>query len=148
VKVFFDEDNGTGIPRALELVRPRGDNLLFPSNNPRSQVRKGTPDREWIPLVAELGCLVFSQNKLMLENDEERGLLIEHGVGAVYLNNGNENSFAVLRLLLNKWDWLRNVDATVPRPFAFLVSVAGTTRQLNLRSDSPLRDPRPKRSQP
>jgi PIN like domain len=139
VKIFFDEDNGTGIPRALQLIRPPNGEVHYPSNKGNQLVGKGTKDRDWIPLAGRLGMLVFSQNKRMLENAEERGLLIEHEVGAVYLSSGNERAVPVMRMLLNRWEWLTLVDATVERPFAYLVTVNGRVRKLDLRSSDPLR---------
>jgi PIN like domain len=139
VKLFFDEDNGTGIPRALQLIRPSNDEVHYPSDKGHNLVRKGTKDRDWIPLAGRLGMLVFSQNKRMLENAEERRLLIEHRVGAVYLSNGNDRAFPVMRMLLNRWEWLVLVDSTVERPFAYLVTIGGRARKLDLRSSDPLR---------
>ena len=138
MKLFFDEDNGTGIPRALRLVRGSGDQIHFPSDKWHQLVKKGTQDRDWIPVIGNAEILVFSQNKYMLNNEEERGLLIKHRVGIVYLSNGSDKAFPVLRMLMNKWEWLGLIDATIPRPFAYLVGLNGRPRKLDINSPSPL----------
>jgi len=89
--------------------------------------------------VGENGWLVFSQNKWMVNNEEERRLLIENRVGIVYLDTGNAPAFPVMKMLLNRWNWLRGLDADrAGRPFAHLISVSGKHRLLDLTSAAPL----------
>lgn len=130
MKTFFDEDNGTGIPRALVLLRMPDTEVHFPSDKFQQVVRKGTPDAAWIPIAGFNGWLVVSQNKHMLENEAERALLVEHAVGAVFIETGRANSHLVMRLLLNKWEWLRLVDSTIERPFAFVLSLSGKAKRV------------------
>jgi len=144
VNLFFDEDNGTGIPRALTLIKAPTDTIHFASNGYHQVVRRGTKDPDWIPVVGERGWLVFSQNKWMVNNEEERRLLIANKVGIVYLDTGNAPAFPVMRMLLNRWDWLRGLDADhSARPFAYLISVGGKQRRLDLASATPLGRPMP-----
>lgn len=74
----------------------------------------------------------------MLHNEEERLLLIKHSVGAVYLANGSDKAFPVLKLVLQKWEWLRLLDKTVSRPFAYLISIGGEARKLDIHAALPL----------
>jgi hypothetical protein len=138
VKLFFDEDNGTGIPKALHLNKRAGDEIHYPSNRGHQAIKKGTPDKGWLPEVGLQGWLVFSQNKWMINNEEERKLIISNKVGIIYLDNGNEKAFPVMRMLLNRWPWLELVDATIPRPFAYLIGIGGRARKLDVLSDTPL----------
>lgn len=139
MNLFLDEDNGTGIPKALQLVKPSGDTIYFPSNKNHQPIKRGAKDREWIPMVGELGWLVFSQNKWMINNEEERQLLVANRVGIVYLDTGTEPAFPVLRMLLNRWDWLRTLDADVSaRPFAHLITIGGKHRPLDIHKTAPL----------
>jgi hypothetical protein len=73
----------------------------------------------------------------MANNEEERELLLRHRVGIVYLDNGNEQAFAVMKLLLNRWTWLEARIAEA-RPFAHLISLSGRSRPLDLHSPMPL----------
>ena len=108
--LFFDEDLGTSVPRALHLV---GISTEWVSSS--SRVRKGTPDEIWIPQVGELGFLVLSCNTAILKAQAQHELLIKHNVGAVFLTSGQERKADVLRLVLNKLHWLREIDGQVQR---------------------------------
>ena len=88
MKIFFDEDNGTGIPRALGLLRITDTEIHFASDKNHQIVKRGTPDSAWIPTAGENGWLVFSQNKHMLGNAAERMLLMQHNVGIVFSRTG------------------------------------------------------------
>ena len=68
----------------------------------------------------------------MIENEFERRLLIEHRVGAVFLATGRQRAHEVLRMLLNRWEWLELVDATIERPFAYIVPLSGRVRRIDL----------------
>ncbi len=139
MNLFLDEDNGTGIPKALNLVKPSMDAIHYPSNKNHQLIKRGTKDRDWIPVVGEQGWLVFSQNKWMVNNEEERLLLIANKVGIVYLDTGSELAFPVMKMLLNRWEWLRALDADdAGRPFAHLITIGGKHRPLDLSLAAPL----------
>jgi hypothetical protein len=125
VKLYFDEDNGKGIPQSLKAVRAPADEIEYPRNSNHARQQLGTPDRIWLPWAGDNGYLVFSQNIHILENEDEFNLLVAHRVGIVFMKNGSERSWAVLRMILNRWEWLREIDAYEPRPFVFLVGLAG-----------------------
>jgi hypothetical protein len=125
VTLFFDEDLGVSIPKALKLV---GVDVEWVSNSRR--IRKGTPDEEWIPAVGEAGYLVISCNKAIFKAQAQRQLLIDHRVRAVFLTSGEENRIDVLRVLLNKMPWLEEIDAKTERPFAFTLSINGRTKRV------------------
>lgn len=80
----------------------------------------------------------------MVNNEEERTLLVANRVGVVYLNTRGERAFPVLKMLLNRWDWLRELDADVAgRPFAYLITIHGKHRRLDLTAALPLGKPQP-----
>lgn len=137
MKLFFDEDNGTGIPRALSLLRIADTEVHFASTKHGQMIRKGTPDTVWLPRAGREGWLVVSQNKHILDNEVELDLLVRHGVGAVFIGDGRSTAVQVMRTLLNRWDWLRAVDEA-PRPFAYLLEVSGAAWRLDLSARSPL----------
>jgi len=130
VKIFFDEDNGTGIPKALLLLRIPGTDVLYPGQSGR--LRKGTSDPDWLRYVGAHRFLAFSQNRAILQNDAELQTLVAEKVGAVFLTTGQERSYRVMRLLLNGWEWLEEIDATQPRPFAYELTITGRTRAVRL----------------
>jgi PIN like domain len=128
VKIFFDEDVGKGIPRALRLVNVPGvDNI-----GKGRRIKRGTPDEVWLPHVGQQGYLLFSFNTGILYAEAQRQLLISEQVGAVFLTTGQERAANVLRLILNEWGWLETVDASTPRPFAYLLTMGGRKTLVDL----------------
>lgn len=120
--LFCDEDIGSRVPKALQLV---GLNVI-PSVQ---QGWLGKKDRVWLPEVGRNGWLAFSCNKRMLRVPEERDIIIREKVGIVFLTSGEERLPNTLRLLLNKWSWLEHIDQAVPRPFAFFLYPNGQVRK-------------------
>ena len=128
--LLCDEDIGTRVPKALQLVR----------YGTMSLVQKGWrswEDAEWLTRAGRRRWLVFSANKRMLRIPEERSTIIREKVGIVFLNSGEEHIDQVLRLLLNKWTRLQDIDQNEPRPFAYFVSLRGQFTKQPL-SQSPI----------
>ncbi|MBI5949102.1 MAG: hypothetical protein HY875_13260 [Chloroflexi bacterium] len=123
MKVFFDEDNGTAIPRALRGVGAPNADILFP--RPGGPILPGAPDVEWLEFVGRNGYLAISQNRHILDVPVEREALIRESCGVVFLANGEQPAYRALQLLLNRWDWLQTLDANETRPFAYILPFRG-----------------------
>ena len=122
--LFCDENVGTRVPQALHQVRLP---VLWVVK------RYGTGGVIDVRLLADAGqngWLVFSCNINILNVEDERETLNRERVGIVFLTSGQERIDQVLRLLLNKWSWLDEIDRTVSRPFAFTVDIAGRARSI------------------
>jgi len=98
VRLFFDEDTGKGIPKALRLLGQTG--IEFPDR--RGKIRERTADEDWLPFVGRGGYLLFSCNTAILETEGQRNILVRERVGAVFLTTGQARSMDVLRLILNE----------------------------------------------
>lgn len=109
--LVFDEDCGTGIPKALWLIG-------YATHNFVELGWSGKKDVEWLPWVGQNGWLLFSYNKKQLEVPTERNAIIDNRVGVVYLTSGEESAPKVLLLLLKKWGALELLDDGIERPFA------------------------------
>jgi hypothetical protein len=72
LRLFIDEDLGSGIPEALLRVGVR--DVIYPRPNGRP-IAKGTPDEMWIPYCGEQGYLVISQNVAIARSPAQRHLL-------------------------------------------------------------------------
>ena len=116
--LLCDEDVGTGIPHALrdvglEAISIHGINM------------GGAADVEWLQVAGQNGWLVFSHNKKMLTVPHEKQAIVDHSVGIVFLTSGVENTSNQLRLLLNRWAALEELDTTTQRPFARFLRPSG-----------------------
>jgi hypothetical protein len=125
VNIFFDEDTGGGVSRALRELRLRRVKVEWPRNDPAAPVKKGTFDEDWIPWVGEHNFLLFSCNTDMLSVEAQFELLRLHGVGAVFLSTGQEQKLDVLRLVLNEWEWLVDIWEHQNRPFIYRITING-----------------------
>ena len=124
--LFFDEDMGTEIPKFLYRIGLKQVRWLL-GTRPFYQ---GAADVEWLSKVGREGWLAFSCNKDMLNVEHERDVIFSQQVGIVFLTSGQENLPNVLRLVLNKWSWLEDIDTNVARPFAYHLYPGGRTRRV------------------
>ncbi len=116
----------------MQLIRLPRTEVTFPSNNPHAIVRKGTKDREWLPVVGAKGYIVISQNISMLESEEEVRLIVENNVGIVFVAGGEDRPHKVLQVLLNRWEDLEQIELNLPRPFCRMLSLAGRLTKYDL----------------
>ena len=128
MKLFFDEDVGRGIPEALRGVGIRDIDYIGKGR----RISKGTPDETWIPYAGREGFLVISFNMGILAAEGQRRLVISERVGIVFVTTGRETARDVLRLILNQWAWLETVDASSPRPFAYLLTMTAKKASVDL----------------
>lgn len=119
--LLCDEDIGTRIPRALSLVRYRTTSIV-------QRGWAGWADTRWLKIAGNKKWLVFSSKK-MLQTQDELDTIKSEKVGIVFLTNGEERLPHVLKLLLNKWEWLHQIDTKEKRPFAFFLYPNGRIKK-------------------
>ena len=129
--LFFDEDMGTTIPKFLNDADRDVDvrwlrALYTDDSDPRRQ------DVGWLEEAGRNGWLVISCNKKILSVEFERQAIVEYKVGIVFFASGQFGRIVMMRAILNKWDWLKAVDSTEPRPFVHYLYARGRTRQISL----------------
>ena len=83
---------------------------------------KGKADEFWLKKAGKLELLVLSRNIGMLKVEAERDVIMQEGVGIVFLTNAQRPPSEVLLQLLKKWDDLEHLWQTTPRPFARFLS--------------------------
>ena len=115
MKLLCDEDVGTSVPKALSAVGFHARSLV-------SMGWKGKPDEFWLKKAGKLELLVLSRNIGMLKVEAERDVIMQEGVGIVFLTNAQRPPSEVLLQLLKKWDDLEHLWQTTPRPFARFLS--------------------------
>ena len=131
MKIFFDDESvGGKVAAALQHIGAPAAEIVRPTK--AGTIQLGMPDLEWIPLAGSEGYLVISHDLRIPAVPAERAALVGGNVGAVFIDAGAEPRWRVLRLLLDRWDWLERVDSTEPRPFAFRLPFRGAPRKLPL----------------
>lgn len=116
--LLCDEDVGTGVPKALNLVDCKAKSL-------HGLHWDGWPDTKWLAKAGKNKWLVFSCNKKILKVPSEKDTVIREKVGIIFLTNGSEYARAVLKLLLTKWDILELLWDIEERPFVRFLSPNG-----------------------
>lgn len=129
MKVFIDEDCGTGIPKSLKLVKMPCEDLVYPQN--RLPIRFGTKDPVWIPWAGDNGYLALSMNRRILENPSEFALLVEHRLGIVFVDNGKYPIWQVLKMFMVRWEWFEEINRH-NKPFAYTVGLTGRPIEYDL----------------
>jgi hypothetical protein len=121
VKLFVDEDTGSGIAQALIANGIAEVEYVGPGR----AIERGTLDVDWLPYIGRNGYLLLSRNKAILRVPAERRLFISHQVGAVFLPGRKATAEELLHLVLGRLAWLEEIDRTEPRPFAFVLYRTG-----------------------
>ncbi|MXX81560.1 MAG: hypothetical protein F4Y69_11125 [Chloroflexi bacterium] len=124
MKLFFDENIGYRVPEALRLVRVDGIDYLTDRFGVEGQPAQGIRDEEWIPAIGS-SHLVLSLDKRLLRRPAQRKLLLDCGVGLICITSAHASPREMLHFVLRRMDRLERLDADIPRPFAFRVSLNG-----------------------
>jgi hypothetical protein len=135
VKVFFDEDTGASIGRALRAIDI---DAAVVGRAKRDRVRPGTPDEIWLPWAASEGRLVLSRNVRMLQSEQQRQMIVAHKLGVVFLPQ-HVAPLPLLSLILKRWAWLELLFASETRPFAFSLAANGSAVREDLLHYTPRR---------
>ena len=134
MKLFFDENCGKSFPEAMRQVCPsRGISVDYVGRTQKARKRAqrlGATDEEWITHVGRSGSLGISCDKKMLENAEERAVILKEKVGIVIITTGSEDAVKLLLLLLKELDWLQKINKEVTRPFAFTLNLSRRKKQV------------------
>jgi hypothetical protein len=121
--IYCDEDVGTKVPRALNLVGLRVISAV-------SRRAISEPDVQWLRRVGQKRWLGLSCNKSILNVPEEKDAILYHDVGIVFLSSGNLHPKDKLLIVLRKWPWMEMIDSTEKRPFAYYLYPTGQTRKV------------------
>jgi hypothetical protein len=124
VRLFVDEDAGPTFARSL--IATGLFDVDYVSND--RSIKTGTEDEKWIPYAGQHGFLVISHNKRMLRVQTQRALLVTERVGIVFFPN-QATVPELTDLALAKRRWMEGIDATIDRPFAYIVHRDGKTAE-------------------
>lgn len=133
MKLFFDEDNGTGIPKAVSLLKAPGlTDIQFPSNDRKfGKWPRGTPDGEWLPWAGRENYLVISQNSRILETPNEFALIEPNNVKIVFIENGHSTAWRVFQVIQSRWSWLAD-QWSGTGPLVWILALSGRAEPFRL----------------
>ena len=131
MRLLFDENTGSGVPKALRLVG--FDNVNYITNMFRDEFDngQGVADEQWIPRIGD-HWLVISEDQGLLRKPAQLRLLATHRVGLICITATRASSRDLLEFMLRRMTQLEAIDATTPRPFAFKVALRGPFRPVEL----------------
>ena len=131
VRFYFDADI-LGLGRLIASLRP---DCTYPGD-PGAVIHKrerppcvvasaDTPDRVWIPLVAEADYLIVTRDRLISRRVAEREAVVEHGARMVVLSGRDaKTTWAQLEVFMSQW---RGIENLLDRPGPFIFRAARTT---------------------
>lgn len=123
MKLFFDENMGSGVPEALRLVGIREVNYVT-NMFAGEHSAQGVADEEWIPRIGS-DWLVVSKDQQLLRRPAQLQLLAQHHLGIICITSATARSRDLLEFMLRRMAQLEEIDSQTPRPFAFRVSLRG-----------------------
>lgn len=80
---YFTDENTLGLGKLLR--RSGRDDVLYPGHEDLPEVPLGTPDLDWMPVVAARGFIVLTRDKHIRTRPVELRVYLEHGVRSVWL---------------------------------------------------------------
>lgn len=124
MKLFFDENIGYRVPKALRLVNVGDVDYLTEWFGIEGKPAQGVRDEDWIPAIGS-SHLVITLDQRLLRRPNQRKLLADYGVGLICVTSAHAPSKEMLLFVLRRLDRLEQLDSDTPRPFAFRVSLKG-----------------------
>lgn len=80
---YFTNENALGLGKLLR--RSGRDDVLYPGHEDLPEVPLGTPDLEWMPVVARRGLIVLTRDRRIRSRPGELRVYLELGVRSVWI---------------------------------------------------------------
>lgn len=80
---YFTDENALGLGKLLR--RSGRDDIFFPGHDELPEVPLGTPDLEWMPVVARLDLIVLTRDRRIRSRPAELRAYWEHGIRSVWI---------------------------------------------------------------
>ncbi|MCE2528354.1 MAG: hypothetical protein J4G11_00605 [Acidimicrobiia bacterium] len=120
IRFFFDE-SALGIGQVMATARS---DCVFPTH-PRSPIRAGTDDADWIPEASSRGWIVVGRDKKIRTRPAEWAVLAQYPLRMLVLTTvGNLDVWGQLRVLVACWDRIEELS-TAPAPWMYAVTKNG-----------------------
>lgn len=122
---YFTDENVKGLGKLLE--RQGRDDVVYPGHAALPEVPPGTPDLDWMRLVAERDLIVITRDRRIRTRPAELNLYLEFGLRSVWIGAKQDlGPHDQLELFLRHEARLeREIVKRGPGPWALAMSAAG-----------------------
>jgi PIN like domain len=109
-KIYVENSVGRAIVDAVNLFTVgHGVSAVFQHDIHPQMQRPQKGDEWWIEDVARRGMAILTQDRVILEDVDERQAIIDNKARLIALGNGNYTAWQKLRCLLVHWDLIENL---------------------------------------
>lgn len=132
VPVYFTDENTLGLGKLLRLAGR--DDVVYPGHEDLPEVPVGTPDLDWMPVIARRDLIVVTRDRRIRTRPAELRAYWEHGIRSVWIGAKQDlGPRQQVELFLQHEERLqREITKRGPGPWALAMSPSGV-RPLNLR---------------
>ncbi|MEW5876242.1 MAG: DUF5615 family PIN-like protein [Candidatus Zixiibacteriota bacterium] len=120
MRFFFDNNLSRQLSNGMRAFGEDSVHLLdrFP---------QGTPDLEWIPIVATEGLFLITRDEEIRRNPAERQALTECKLGVFFLGGKKQNRCQLIQQLVRNWTRIKELAGKTRPPFAYRIPPKGTS---------------------
>lgn len=134
--VYFTDENTLGLGKLL--CRAGRDDVVYPGHEDLPEVPVGTPDLDWMPVIARRNLIVVTRDRRIRTRPAELRAYWEHGIRSVWIGAKQDlGPRQQVELFLQHEERLQRViTKRGPGPWALAISPSGV-RPLSLREPAP-----------
>ena len=122
MRLFFDENFPMAIARGLhEFQKGRRGNPVDVFHI-ASEFKRGIPDEEWIPKLAQQHAVVVTQDVSIYRRQAQAELCRKYKLGLVFIKTPKKSGllyWQMVTLLIKHWEEIVSLSAESERPFAY-----------------------------
>jgi hypothetical protein len=126
--IYVENSVGRAVADAVNLFTAgHGVSAVFQHDIHPQMQRAQMGDEWWIEDVTKRGMAILTQDRAILEDADERQVLVESEARLIALGNGNYTAWQKLRCLLVHWDLIEDLlQKDGPSAIVLLLSRADT----------------------
>jgi PIN like domain len=130
--VYFTDENTLGLGKLLR--RAGRDDIVYPGHEELPEIPLGTPDLEWMPVIALRRLIVLTRDRRIRSRPAELRAYWEHGIRSVWIGAKQDlGPRQQVELFLQHEERLqREVTKRGPGPWALAMNRSGI-RPISLR---------------
>jgi PIN like domain len=130
--VYFTDENTLGLGKLLR--REGRDDVVYPGHEQLPEVPIGTPDLDWMPIIARQHLIVVTRDRRIRTRPAELRAYWEHGIRSLWIGAKQDLGppQQVELFLAHEERLQREITKRGPGPWALAMSPSGV-RPLNLR---------------